>query len=125
MLYMKIGVIIVGTLLGNAALGIYAAAIRVPEAANFIPMVLASSLLPGLVKSRERSAESYNFALLRYLRINMLIASAICVPLTVGAVDYPRSFRPRVPSGRARNDGLCVVIGVRFPGCGRYPISLE
>jgi len=83
--YMKIGMIIIGSLLGNAALGIYAAAIRVPESGNFIPMVLAASLLPGLLKNRERGAKAYNAALLRNFRIFSLIAYAVCLPLSFGA----------------------------------------
>jgi PST family polysaccharide transporter len=84
-IYMKIGLIIIGSLLGNAAVGIYAAAIRAPEAANFIPMVLASSLLPGLLKTRELGAKVYNAALLRNFRIFALIAYAVCLPLSLGA----------------------------------------
>jgi PST family polysaccharide transporter len=83
--YMKVGQILLGSLLGDAAVGIYSAAIRVPEATNFLPMVLASSMLPGLVKSRERSPAEYEQALLRYFRINILIAFAICLPLSLGA----------------------------------------
>jgi PST family polysaccharide transporter len=84
-LYMKIGMIIVGSLLGNAALGIYAAAIRVPESMTFISIVLASSLLPGLIKNRELGAKHYDAALLRYFRINVLIAYGVCLPLSFGA----------------------------------------
>jgi PST family polysaccharide transporter len=84
-IYMKIGMVIVGKLMGDSALGIYAAATRIPDAANFIPLVLASSLLPGLVKSREHGAEFYEKTLLRYFRINVLIAYSICLPITLGA----------------------------------------
>jgi PST family polysaccharide transporter len=84
-IYMKIGLIIIGGLLGNAALGIYAAAIRMPEAANFIPTVLAASLLPGLLKNRELGPALYNFALLRNFRAFVLIAYAVCLPLSLGA----------------------------------------
>jgi len=85
MVYMRVGVLVIGGMLGNVAVGVYAAAIRVPEAANFVPMVLASSLLPGLLKTRELGPEAYNAALLRNFRIFVLIAYAICVPLSMGA----------------------------------------
>jgi polysaccharide transporter, PST family len=84
-IYMKIAMIIVGSLMGNAAVGIYAAATRVPEASNFIPTVLGSSLLPGLIKNHELGAEFYDAALLRYFRINVLIAYGVCLPLSLGA----------------------------------------
>ena len=52
-LYIKIGQIILGNVVGDTALGIYSAAIRVPEMTTFLPIILASSMLPGLVKSHE------------------------------------------------------------------------
>ena len=71
--------------MGDAALGVYAAAIRVPEAATFLPMVLASSLLPSLLRSRAEGPKAYDFALQRFFRINTLISLSICLPVSLAA----------------------------------------
>jgi PST family polysaccharide transporter len=101
-IYMKVGMVIVGKLLGDAALGIYAAGIRIPDSGNFIPMVLASSLLPSLIKNRELGPEAYEKALMRFFRINVLIALAVCIPITVGApwivnILFHRAYDGAIP----------------------------
>jgi PST family polysaccharide transporter len=84
-LYMKLSQLVLGGLMGDATLGIYAAAIRIPEAATFLPMVLASSLLPSLLRSRAESPQAYRAARLRFFRINALMALAICLPVSLAA----------------------------------------
>jgi PST family polysaccharide transporter len=84
-LYIKLSQLILSGSMGDATLGIYAAAIRIPEAATFLPMVLASSLLPSLLRSRAESERSYEQALQRFFRINTLLALCICVPVSLGA----------------------------------------
>jgi PST family polysaccharide transporter len=84
-LYMKLSQIVLGSMMGDSALGIYAAAIRIPEAASFLPMVLASSLLPSLLRSRTRGPKVYRAALLRFFRINTLLALCICIPVSLCA----------------------------------------
>ena len=83
--YMKVGQLMLSQMMGDAALGIYSAAIRIPESANFLPMVLASSMLPGLVRNQEMGGDFYKKSLLRYFRINALLSYAVCIPLCVGS----------------------------------------
>ncbi|HMD61356.1 MAG TPA: flippase, partial [Opitutaceae bacterium] len=84
-LYMKLSQLVLSGLMGDAALGIYAAAIRIPEAATFLPMVLASSLLPSLLRSRAEGPRIYELALQRFFRINSLLALSICLPVSLMA----------------------------------------
>jgi len=84
-LYMKLSQIVLGSLMGDISLGIYAAAIRLPEAATFLPGILASSLLPSLVRSRAENPKAYRLALLRFFRINALLAFCICIPISLAA----------------------------------------
>jgi PST family polysaccharide transporter len=81
--YMKVGQLLISGLLDDAALGVYSAGIRVSETANFLPVILASSLLPSLLRARDAGPEVYRVARMRFFRLNALIAFAICVPLTV------------------------------------------
>jgi polysaccharide transporter, PST family len=84
-LYMKLSQLVLSGLMGDAALGVYAAAIRIPEAATFLPTVLATSILPSLVKSRSEGAHAYHVALRRFFRINALLALSICIPVSLAA----------------------------------------
>lgn len=83
--YMKIGPIILGHYFDDASLGAYYAGIRIPDAAGFLPMILASSMLPGLMRRGPLSGENYREGLLHYFRINALMGYCICIPLSVGA----------------------------------------
>jgi O-antigen/teichoic acid export membrane protein len=84
-LYLKLSQLILSGSMGDAALGVYAAAIRIPEAATFLPMVLASSLLPSLLRSRAEGPRIYDLALERFFRINALLALCICIPVSIAA----------------------------------------
>jgi PST family polysaccharide transporter len=84
-LYIKISQLLLAGLLDDAALGVYSAALRISEAANFIPMVLASSLLPSLMKHRSEGPAIYRLARLRYFRLNALLALGLSLPLCIGA----------------------------------------
>lgn len=84
-LYMKSSQLVVGQMMGDSALAIYAAAARVPDAALFVPMILASSLLPWLLRSQAQGAADYRAVRLRYFRLNALLGWGICLPLCVGA----------------------------------------
>ncbi len=83
--YVKIGQIMVGNLLGDAALGIYAAGARIPEALYFVPTVLGTSMLPALVRAQTFDGNAYGVAVLRYMRVNVLLALALVLPLAAGA----------------------------------------
>lgn len=84
-LYIKISQLLLVGLLDDAALGVYSAALRISEAANFIPAVLASSLLPSLLQHRSEGEATYRLARLRYFRMNALLAVGLSLPLSVGA----------------------------------------
>ena len=54
-LYMKIDQIMIQEMLGKYEVGIYSAAVKLTEAWYFIPMVIAASLYPTLVKYKQES----------------------------------------------------------------------
>lgn len=84
-LYMKITQLFLAEFLGDSALGVYTAAARLTEAANFLPMALASSLLPSLLRNRSLGEAEYTAARLRYFRLSAAISYCFCIPLTIGA----------------------------------------
>ena len=84
-LYMKLSQLVLSGMQGDAALGVYAAAIKIPEVATFLPGVLASSLLPWLMRSRAEGKVAYGAALQKFFRINTLMALSISVPVSIAA----------------------------------------
>jgi PST family polysaccharide transporter len=66
---------------GTHAVGIYAAAVRLSELWYFIPVALASSLLPALLRSRERGAGFYRERLQQFFDLNAGLAYLLAGPL--------------------------------------------
>ena len=58
-LYQKIDGIMIRNMISNQSLGQYAVATKFTELAIFIPMVIAQTVTPILVKAHERSAQEY------------------------------------------------------------------
>lgn len=101
-LFLKISQLMLAGMLNDTALGVYSAAIRIPEVANFLPMVLASSLLPSLLQHRDQGATVDRAARLRFYRLNVLIAITLCLPLSIGSpwivrLLYGHKFQEAVP----------------------------
>jgi O-antigen/teichoic acid export membrane protein len=59
MLYLKIDVVMLGSLDSTAATGLYAAATRFSEIWYFIPMAISWSAFPMIIRAREASEEVY------------------------------------------------------------------
>lgn len=66
MLYMRIDLVMLRQLAGDASAGTYAAAVRLSELWYFLPGALASSVLPGLLRHKSAGPEAYARAMQRY-----------------------------------------------------------
>lgn len=83
-LYMKFGQIMLGNLSNIETLGVYSAAIRLSELWYFIPMALASSFFPSIVRSREgMSKKDYRKRMQSFYDLMVGIAYIIAVGLTL------------------------------------------
>jgi PST family polysaccharide transporter len=58
-IYMKIDQVMIGNMLGEKELGIYSAAVKLSEAWYFVPMIIASSVFPSILKARKKNKELY------------------------------------------------------------------
>jgi len=58
MIYMKIDKIMLGQMIGNNAVGIYSVATRISEVWYFIPMAIAASVFPAIIRSRKKGNEA-------------------------------------------------------------------
>jgi polysaccharide transporter, PST family len=83
MIYMKIDQIMLGQMIGDRAVGIYAAATRISEAWYFIPTAIVSSVTPSIYKARKQSEAAYYRYVGRLLRAMNGIAIAVAVPVTI------------------------------------------
>lgn len=79
--YMKIDHVMLGILNGEAAVGIYAAAVRISSIWHMLPMVLATSLFPAIMRARRQSPTIYAQRLQQYYDLNAQTAYFIILPL--------------------------------------------
>lgn len=84
-IYMKIDEIMLRQLASVTEVGIYSAATRLTEVWYFIPMALATSLLPALVRARAAGAEVYQRQLQRYYDLSATLAYGLSVPVALAA----------------------------------------
>ncbi|MEP5566537.1 MAG: flippase [Halioglobus sp.] len=59
MIYMKIDQIMLGQMVGDEAVGIYSAAVRISEVWYFVPMGLVASVFPTILRAREVNYQAY------------------------------------------------------------------
>jgi PST family polysaccharide transporter len=82
MVYMKIDQVMLGQMLGNRAVGVYSAAIRISEAWYFIPMSIVASVTPSFIAAKKISETLYYDRLAQLFRLMSVIALGIAVPMT-------------------------------------------
>jgi len=81
-IYMRIDQVMIKEMLGNEAVGQYAAAVRLSEAWYFIPMVISSSLFPAIINAKKQSEELYYERLQKLYDLMVWMAIAIALPMT-------------------------------------------
>lgn len=79
MIYMRIDQIMLGQMLGDEAVGIYSAAVRISEMWYFIPMAIVASVFPSIVDAKKKSEEIY------YRRLQKLYDGMVILAI-VGAL---------------------------------------
>ncbi len=84
-LYLRIDAIMLRQQAGETAVGIYSAAVRFTEIWYFVPIALGASLLPALLRARERGAEEYLIRLQAFYDLNAALAYGLAVPLSFAA----------------------------------------
>jgi PST family polysaccharide transporter len=75
-IYMKIDQIMLGQMVGDVAVGIYSAAVRLSEAWYFVPMVIVHSVFPAMLEAKKSSEEQY-YQRLQHLYIFLFYLSVI------------------------------------------------
>lgn len=94
-IYMRVDVVIIRHLISEHEAGIYVASVRLAEAGYFIPVALASSLLPSLMQKRAEGEKSYRAAIQRYYDLSAVLGYAIALVTALAAhVIVPVLFGP-------------------------------
>ncbi len=83
MIYMRIDQVMLGEMLGNEAVGIFSAAVRISEVWYFIPMAIASSVFPAVIRLKEENSHRYQVKLQRYFDFMAAIGIVVAVTMTI------------------------------------------
>ncbi len=78
---MRVDVVLLRNLAGEAETGVYVAAVKFSELGYFVPVALASSLLPWLLKARAEGEAAYGRAVQKYYDLNLALAHVIVWPI--------------------------------------------
>ncbi len=81
-IYMKVDQIMLGQMVGDKEVGIYSVAVRISEVWYFIPMIIASSIFPSIIKARERSEYDYNQHFQHLYDLMVGISISVALPMT-------------------------------------------
>ena len=82
MVYMRIDQIMLGQMLGNGAVGIYSAAVRISEVWYFIPMAIAASVFPSVIKLKKESENNYIDHFQRLFNLMVMLGVAVAIPVS-------------------------------------------
>ena len=82
MVYMKIDQIMLGQMLGDDAVGIYTAAVRISEVWYFIPMMIVASVFPAILEAKIRDDGQYLQRLQHLYDLMVWLSVAIALPMT-------------------------------------------
>jgi PST family polysaccharide transporter len=85
MIYMKIDVVMIGSLLGDRATGIYTAATRISEIWYFVPAAIVTSVAPSIAAAKTTNDKVYYARLERLFRWLTLFALFVALAMTVGS----------------------------------------
>jgi len=81
MAYMRIDQIMLGQMLGDEAVGIYSAAVRISEVWYFVPMAIVASAFPAIAQNRTRDTVRYHRQLQQLYNVLVVIALLVAAPV--------------------------------------------
>lgn len=82
MIYMKIDQIMLGQMVGDEAVGIYSAAVRISEVWYFIPTMVVASVFPAILEAKKHSEQLYYQQLQKLYDLMVLISLGVAIPMT-------------------------------------------
>jgi PST family polysaccharide transporter len=86
-IYMRIDQVMIGYMVNDAAVGTYSVAIRLVEIWYFLPMAIAASVLPALIKARQEDEAVYLSRLQTFY--DLVGALALVIAATISILSTP------------------------------------
>jgi O-antigen/teichoic acid export membrane protein len=80
--YMQIDQLMLGSMIGEEAVGIYSAAVKVSGMWYFVPISIVQSVFPSVVQAREISQEVYSQRIQKVFNLMVLIGYGFAIPIT-------------------------------------------
>jgi PST family polysaccharide transporter len=84
-IYMRIDLVMLQRLAGADVAGTYAAAVKISEVWYFLPMALASSVLPALIRARDSGPDAYAKRWQQYFDGSAALAYGLSAPIALAA----------------------------------------
>ncbi len=81
-IYLRIDQVMIMHILGTESVGQYAAAVRLSETWYFVPVVVAASLFPAIIGSKQKSADLYRDRLQKFYKLMTWLALSVALPIT-------------------------------------------
>jgi PST family polysaccharide transporter len=102
LIYMRIDAVMLRNMAGEKAVGVYTAAVRLSEIGYFLPVAMASSLLPALLRQRATDRTNYEASFQRYYDLSAGCAYALALPMALMApwiiqLAYGAAYREAAP----------------------------
>lgn len=100
-IYMRIDMLMIKSMLGNTQAGYYAVAARLSEIWYFFPMVVGSTLLPAVIRSKKISEIHYMKRLQKYYYFMLWASIFMCVIMNIISyhlviILYGKEYAPAV-----------------------------
>jgi PST family polysaccharide transporter len=83
MIYMKSDQIMIAQMIGDRAVGIYAAAARIAEMWYFVPVALVNSISPSIIQARQNGLGNYHEKLSRFSNILVVLAYFFSIVISI------------------------------------------
>ncbi|NEP84259.1 MAG: flippase [Okeania sp. SIO3B3] len=80
--YMKIDQVMLKSIAGDYAVGIYSVAVRLSEMWYFIPGALMVSVFPSLIRAKQVDPDFFNYRIQQALDLLVLVSVGVALPLT-------------------------------------------
>lgn len=82
-IYFKIDQVMIGFMMGNYEVGLYAAAVKLVEIWYFVPGIICASLFPAIINAKKTSLELYNRRLKKFYILMTIIPVLMALPITI------------------------------------------
>jgi O-antigen/teichoic acid export membrane protein len=82
-IYMKIDQVMIGSLLGETKVGLYAAAVKISEIWYFIPVIICTSLFPAIINAKMNDNALYKKRLHNLYWLMFFLATSLAIPISI------------------------------------------